>query len=229
MKRRGDVSTPDAVFAKLKHEATVSASGCWLLASKRYPSVLVLGVRIQAHRFAWEYFYGKKMPEGCDACHTCDTKNCVNPEHIWPGSRTDNMRDAAAKGRTGSANRKLSVDDVRHIRAALASGIPVTKLAVKFGVHHATISEIGSGRKRKRDGGKIAQRKISVGSLVRSAKLSEAIVSKMRAEHAAGATVTSLARKDGVSVGTASPMLHGKTWKHVGPAIAEAEKDAGVE
>ncbi len=28
------------------------------------------------------------------ACHTCNNKNCVNPEHLYWGTRKDNARDA---------------------------------------------------------------------------------------------------------------------------------------
>lgn len=50
-------------------------------------------------KIAWLLTYGEKFPEGLDACHKCDNPSCVRPDHIFPGTALDNMRDAKRKGR----------------------------------------------------------------------------------------------------------------------------------
>lgn len=39
------------------------------------------------------------IPDGMDACHTCDNPPCVNPDHLFAGTRLTNVRDMFAKGR----------------------------------------------------------------------------------------------------------------------------------
>lgn len=55
---------------------------------------------ILATRFIFQYSTKKIIPSNIDVCHTCDRPPCVNFDHLFLGTRQDNMDDAKKKGRT---------------------------------------------------------------------------------------------------------------------------------
>ena len=58
----------------------------------------------QAHRVSWELAHGP-ISEEVVLCHKCDNPPCVRPDHLFPGTRGDNRRDAQYKGRLGNGLR----------------------------------------------------------------------------------------------------------------------------
>ena len=90
----------DRAFIKL-NSARVPG-GCWLWIPRErcsgYGRVNGLPGRPLAHRVSYEIHSGP-VPVGLFVLHKCDVRDCVNPKHLFVGTRSDNMKDMHAKGR----------------------------------------------------------------------------------------------------------------------------------
>ena len=125
-------------------------TGCWLWEagcfSTGYGLFRVGGKLKLAHRVAYS-LYASPIPAGLCVLHRCDVRTCVNPAHLWLGTKADNNNDCRAKGRTtrgaknGSA--KLTENQVVEIRAA--EGLSQRGLAAKYGISQKQISDILRG------------------------------------------------------------------------------------
>lgn len=58
-----------------------------------------------ASRFAWEIMNGP-IPPGMCVLHKCDVPQCVRPEHLWLGTKSQNSLDMIAKGRDANSKRR---------------------------------------------------------------------------------------------------------------------------
>lgn len=53
-----------------------------------------------AHRAEWIAHFGGPLSSSQCVLHACDTPACINVNHLFLGTRADNCRDRAAKGRS---------------------------------------------------------------------------------------------------------------------------------
>lgn len=106
---------------------------------------------IRSHRASWMIHFGP-IPAGKEVCHNCpggDNPACVNPDHLWLGTRAENATDAGKKGRLSVRHhykhkhpkQKLTVSQVIEIRKQWP-GTTMKSLAERFGVCQESISFI---------------------------------------------------------------------------------------
>ena len=125
-------------------------TGCWLWTGSYncgYGALFSGGKNHRAHRMMYERMTGS-IPEGMCVLHKCDTPPCVNPKHLFLGTRADNSKDAKQKGRSRGArgeaanNAKLTRRDVLCIRELLSKRQSQRAIARRFNVSRSAVSLI---------------------------------------------------------------------------------------
>lgn len=101
-------------------------SGCWLwmgsVGEHGYGQIAKDGGPKMAHRISYKMHHGN-IPDGLWVLHKCDTRSCVNSEHLYAGTAADNMRDKVSRCRQNSVRgeaagrAKLSTADIKKIRS----------------------------------------------------------------------------------------------------------------
>lgn len=137
------------------------ADECWIwqgsLNSNEYGQFSlggrVNGRTVGAHRIAYESEVGA-IPDGMQVNHHCDNRACVNPAHLWVGTKTDNSADMKRKGRgrggaviplRGEENAQATLleQQVHDIRRKYAEGgYSYRGLAGEYGVGRTAIGQI---------------------------------------------------------------------------------------
>jgi hypothetical protein len=95
----------------LKHFKEGSLDECWEWSASRFNAGYGQCGHKLAHRVSYEYFIGQ-IPSGICVLHKCDNPPCVNPKHLFLGTRKDNTHDMINKGRDtiiGNRNSMFSV------------------------------------------------------------------------------------------------------------------------
>lgn len=125
-------------------------TGCWLWAGashyKGYGILMADGKGDKAHRVSYKLYKGA-IPNGMMVCHHCDVPACVNPDHLFVGSASDNAIDMVRKGRQNikpligydHPSAKICDADVYLIRF---SGISDSELSEILSIHEYHVSKI---------------------------------------------------------------------------------------
>lgn len=159
-------------------------SGCWLWVRRVMSNGYChIGNKL-AHRVSYEAFIGP-IAKGMLVCHRCDTRACVNPNHLYLGTHADNMRDMKDRGRAASG-------DANPTRANPA--------CLRRGDEHWT-RRMPERRPHGEKNG--------------SAKLTPENVRAIIALSASGRSLASIAREFGVSPFPIRRIFSGRSWKNI--------------
>lgn len=128
---------------------------CWVWRGCRnkdgYGRIRWQGRTQSAHRISWMITHGRKLIDGEQVLHHCDNPPCVNPNHLWVGTISQNMLDAFKKARkhnNGEWNphATLTALQTQQIRAQFQTGLfKRASLARQYGVNWSTIDRIIKG------------------------------------------------------------------------------------
>lgn len=130
------------------------SSQCWNWTASKgrggYGQFRFNGKIVRAHRFSYAEKFGA-IAEGLFVCHTCDNTSCVNPDHLFLGSDTENKSDMYSKKRhvfgENHPNAVLSKETILDIRTDVDNGLSQRVIAKKYDTQRSQVSLIAN-RKR---------------------------------------------------------------------------------
>ena len=156
--------TKEVFFAPPYVIGTENSDDCWIwtwVMAKSHGSgklrghTSLRGKQHSASNVAYRLWHGDYIPAGLEVCHTCDVNLCVNPNHLYVGTRQQNGKDARERGigsfKRNTTNRKWSIQRwiTGNIIDLYASGkFRLWEIGAMFGKTESAISRIVNRNRR---------------------------------------------------------------------------------
>jgi HNH endonuclease len=203
---------------------------CWLWTGKKDRAGYgVIGVEkgrfLRAPRVAYAHLVGP-IPEGLFVLHHCDIPACVNPAHLYAGTRADNARDAIERKRLAPSSKtahpgeengraKLTEEQVVSIRQRHADGESAKSLRAEFKISQAAMHLLLIGKNWPSVGGPLRIPHRARGSEVYMAKITEGDATAIRERAKAREPYAQIAVDYNMKPGSVGKIARRDTWKHV--------------
>jgi hypothetical protein len=143
--------TKESVISKMANNAVVTSSGCWLWTAATTHGYASMGYQGKIKKVCiliYELFIlDHPIPNGYCVLHTCDNRSCINPDHLYLGTKADNNRDRMERNPDSFKGRqKISPEQLKLIKTMSDQGIHKKILASHFNVDVRTIQRLVSDK-----------------------------------------------------------------------------------
>lgn len=143
---------------------------CWewkgSIRNKDYPYGVIKYKNRQVGTHRISYFLKTwEWPNDMCVCHHCDNPRCVNPNHLFLGTHSDNMKDAYNKGRLNinnisdsknqfkkghiPKNCEMGLEKAKKVKGHIMHdnrNISLKELSNKYDIKYQTAKDISAGR-----------------------------------------------------------------------------------
>jgi hypothetical protein len=99
-----------------------------------------------AHRISAFIFFNFNLYENKSILHSCDNKPCINPQHLRPGTQSENIQEALSKGARFGRPFGFSQSNIDQIIQLLQTGTYFKDIASQFKCSVSLISLIAHKR-----------------------------------------------------------------------------------
>lgn len=96
---------PMGVLERIKRKTTFTTDGHFLFRGKKtgrgYGEIWYNGKSVRIGRLICHLYHGMDLNSNLEACHKdiCNMASCWNPDHLYVGSRQQNVKDQIRLGR----------------------------------------------------------------------------------------------------------------------------------